>query len=307
MEVWLLPGPLICVIGVIALGKSSRKTKGLKEASCRDPPPLTQRKISWESLFASIIIYHIPFLLSIYLSIYLIYLIYLSICLSVRTCVIYICVYPFFSSNNYIVSMYHIYSMSIESIGISGLSETSWTITKLLELPRITTWKWPLQWPLKWPHQFLHFSILARNLAPRPWPLVGSSSWELLPLQPPASTAIKREKNKLRKKITLKTTPGLCAIFKRVQNIRKNAHTHTRIKYGTPAGVEDRLDVTMSQRQASSLQQKWRMLSLEVLWVHRWGTSTSSPLAFSILLIWYPLVNVYIAMENHHFQWVNPL
>ena len=74
---------------------------------------------------------------------------------------------------------------------------------------------------------FLHFSILARNLAPRPWPLVGSSSWELLPLQPPASTAIKREKNKLRKKITLKTTPGLCARFKRVQNIRKNAHTHT--------------------------------------------------------------------------------
>jgi hypothetical protein len=23
--------------------------------------------------------------------------------------------------------------------------------------------------------------------------------------------------------------------------------------------------------------------------------------------IWYPLVNVYIAMENHHFQWVNQL
>ena len=118
MEVWLLPGPLICVIGVIALGKSSRKTKGLKEASCRDPPPLTQRKISWESLFASIIIYHIPFLLSIYLSIYL--------CEPVW----FIYVYTVFSSNNYIVSMYHIYSMSIESIGISGLSETSWTITK---------------------------------------------------------------------------------------------------------------------------------------------------------------------------------
>jgi len=49
----------------------------------------------------------------------------------------------------------------------------------------------------------------------------------------------------------------------------KEKCTHTRIKYGTPAGVEVRLDVTMSQRQASSLQQKWRMLSLEVLWVHR--------------------------------------
>ena len=208
--------------------------------------------------------------------------------------------------------MYHIYSMSIESIGISGLSETSWTITKhpawftknyhVKMTTSMTTWMTTSI------SSFLHFSILARNLAPRPWPLVGSSSWELLPLQPPASTAIKREKNKLRKKITLKTTPGLCARFKRVQNIRKNAHTHTRIKYGTPAGVEVRLDVTMSQqRQASSLRQKWRMLSLEALWVHRWGTSTSSPLAFSILLIWYPLVKTNIAMENHHVQWVNPL
>ena len=28
---------------------------------------------------------------------------------------------------------------------------------------------------------------------------------------------------------------------------------------------------------------------------------------FTLEPIQYPLVNVYITMENHHFQWVNPL
>jgi hypothetical protein len=49
----------------------------------------------------------------------------------------------------------------------------------------------------------------------------------------------------------------------------------------------------------------------DALWCHQTWCNMATPSCCSWEnpqeIVVYPLVNVYITMENHHFQWVNPL
>jgi len=53
-----------------------------------------------------------------------------------------------------------------------------------------------------------------------------------------------------------------------------------------------------------------KCISSEALWVEIPDITTAvitGVVLISVSPKGYPLVNVYITMENHHFQWVNPL